>query len=149
MLAQSSTKITNMKKALLLVTLLIGALISIHAQSQPPSLINTNWKLLIPDLNDTITLHIKLDSSFVTTSNGDVVLRSVCKIVADTLSFTDYDGQYACTTGTGKYKISLSDDTNNLTLTLIDDACDGRANAINKQKWIRAASTAPTHPSTR
>jgi hypothetical protein len=37
----------------------------------------------------------------------------------------------------------MSDDSNNLTLTLIDDACDGRANAINKLKWTRAAATPP------
>ena len=129
-----------MKKALLLVTILIGALISARAQSQLPSLKNTNWKIFIPDLNDTITLHIKSDSSYVTTTNGDAVVRSVCKVSADTLSFTDYDGQYACPNQTGKYKISLSDDTNNLTLTLIEDPCDGRANAINKIKWTRAAA---------
>jgi hypothetical protein len=128
-----------MKKALLFTTLLTGALISAHAQAQP-SLKNTNWKIFIPDLNDTITLHIKSDSSYVTTTNGDAVVRSVCKVSADTLTFTDYDGQYACPNQTGKYKISLSDDTNNLTLTLIEDPCDGRVNAINKIKWTRAAA---------
>jgi hypothetical protein len=129
-----------MKKALLFITLLIGALISANAQAQLPSLKNTNWKIFIPDLNDSITLHIKTDSSYVTTTSGDPVVRSVCKVSADTLSFTDYDGQYACPNQTGKYKISLSDDGNTMTLTLIDDPCDGRANSINKLKWTRAAA---------
>ncbi len=141
MLAKIHTKITIMKKALVLVAFLTGALISAHAQSQLPSLKNTNWKLFVPDLNDSITLHIKTDSSYVTTTAGDPVVRSVCKVLADTLCFTDYDGQYACPNQTGKYKISLSDDANSMTLTLIEDPCDGRANAINKLKWIRAAAS--------
>jgi hypothetical protein len=130
-----------MKKTLLFAALLIAALLSTrtYAQTKTPSLKNTNWKLFIPDLNDSITLHIKMDSSCVTTGTGDTVLKSVCKIWSDTLTFTDYDGQYACTTGTGKYKISISDDTTTMTLTLIDDPCDNRATAINKIKWVRTA----------
>jgi hypothetical protein len=133
-----------MKKISLLALALIISLLSIRAsaqtQTQTPSLKNTNWKVFIPDLNDTITLHIKSDSSYVTTTTGEAVVKSVCKVSADTMFFTDYDGQYACPNATGKYKIALSDDSNNLTLTLIEDACDGRANAINKLKWTKAAA---------
>jgi hypothetical protein len=144
MLAQSPTKITVMKKALLLTAVLIATLVSARsfAQSQPPSLKNSNWKIFIPDINDTLTLHIKTDTSYVTNGTGDAVVRSVCKVWADTLSFTDYDGQYACPNATGKYKINLADDASTLTLILIEDPCDGRANAINKLKWMRAAPTA-------
>jgi hypothetical protein len=133
-----------MKKSLLLTALLIGCLFSIrtHAQSQIPSLKNTTWKLYVAELGDTITIHIKMDSSFVTTTNGDVVVRSVCKVSADTLSLTDYDGQYACPNMTGKYKLGASDDGNSLTFTLIDDPCEGRANSINKAKWTRSAAPA-------
>lgn len=133
-----------MKKALLLTAILIGTLLSIrtYAQTQTPSLRNTNWKLFVPELNDTITLHIKTDSSFVTGATGEAVVRSVCKVSADTLSFTDYDGQYACPNATGKYKISLADDASSMTLTLIEDPCDGRANSINKAKWLRGAPPA-------
>ncbi len=129
------------KNSLLTFALLIG-LLSMHvqAQSQGPSLKNTNWKLFVPDLNDSITLHIKVDSSFASTGTGDVVVRSLCKLSGDTLSLVDYDGQYACPNATGKYKIDLSADANVLTLTLIDDPCDGRVNAINKMKWTRAAA---------
>lgn len=133
-----------MKKTMLLTALLIGGLLSIHAraQSQLPSLVNTNWNLYIPDLNDTLTIHIKKDSSYATTANGDVVVRSACKLSGDTVIFTDVDGQYACPNANGKYKISLSDDANTMTLTLIDDACDGRANALNKVKLLRGAPPA-------
>ncbi|HET6253650.1 MAG TPA: hypothetical protein VFE32_06235 [Puia sp.] len=123
---------------------LVISLLSVqaHAQTQPPSLQNTNWKIFIPDINDTLTLHIKSDSSYVTTSTGEAVVRSVCKVSADTLSLTDYDGQYACPNTTGKYKISLNDDASTLTLILIEDPCDGRANSINKAKWTRVLATA-------
>lgn len=131
-----------MKKiSLLALTLVFGFLsCQVHAQSATASLKNTNWKLFIPDLNDSVELHIKTDSSYATTSTGDVVVRSVCKISGDTLSLIDYDGQYACPNATGKYKINLSDDATTLTLTLIDDPCDGRVNSINKLKWTRAAA---------
>jgi hypothetical protein len=137
-----------MKKAMLLTVVLIGGLLSIHAraQSQLPPLANTNWKLYIPDINDTLTIHIKKDSSYATTGTGDVVVRSACKLSGDTIAFTDVDGQYACPNATGKYKVSLSDDANTMTLTLIDDSCDGRANALNKVKLLRGAPPAAAAP---
>lgn len=135
-----------MNKTLLLTALLFTGILSTNAQSKIPSLKNTNWKLFIPDLNDSITLHIKTDSSCVTTGTGDTVLKSVCKVWSDTLSFTDYDGQYACPSGTGKYKISLSDDITTMTLTLIEDPCDNRSAAINKNKWVRAAAPPAATP---
>jgi hypothetical protein len=133
-----------MKKTVLLTALLIGGLLSIHAhaQSQLPPLANTNWKLYVAEMNDTLIIHIKKDSSYVTTGTGDVVVRSACKLSGDTIAFTDVDGQYACPNTTGKYKISLSDDANTMTMTLIDDACDGRANALNKVKLLRGAPPA-------
>lgn len=37
----------------------------------------------------------------------------------------------------GKYKVNLSADS--FILTLIDDFCEGRANALDKSKWIQAS----------
>ena len=51
----------------------------------------------------------------------------------DTLTISDYDGQYACQDMTGRYKVSLKDDM--MTLVLVEDACDGRANNLNNSKW--------------
>jgi hypothetical protein len=128
-----------MRKTMLLVFFLFFGLAGSHLHAQ--SLKNTNWKTYIGDpVNDTLTLHIRMDSSFVTNKSGNVVVRSVCKVWADTLSFTDYDGQYACPNGTGKYKISVTADV--LELTLIDDPCD-RANSLNGAKWTRLVQKAP------
>jgi hypothetical protein len=120
-----------MKKITLLVLVLsVAAVTSLHAQA----LSNTNWKTYIGDpLNDTITLHIKNDSSFVTNKGGDVLVRSLCKLSTDTLTITDYDGPQACPGQPGKYKAALSVDT--LIMTLISDDCGGRAGVLNNLKW--------------
>jgi hypothetical protein len=124
-----------MKHPLLLLFLTIAALSQVKAQS----LTNTNWKAYVGDpLYDTLTLHIKTDSSFVTGSNGSVAVRSLCKISRDTVSFSDYDGQYACPNTTGRYTFALSGDL--LNFTLIDDPCEGRASAVTTAKWRKAAA---------
>jgi hypothetical protein len=133
-----------MKKTMLLVCFLLFGLAGshLHAQMQPQSLKNTDWKTYIGDpLYDTLTLHIRTDSSFVTDKSGNTVVRSVCKVSADTLTLTDYDGQYACPNATGKYKISITADA--MLLTLIDDPCEGRGNSLNGIKWTKVVQKAP------
>jgi hypothetical protein len=114
--------------------LLIAALLT-RADAQ--SLVNTNWKAYIGEpVNDTLVLHIKADSSSVTDRTGTAVVRSVCKISGDTLSLTDFDGEYACPSMTGKYKVAQTGEQ--LVFTLIDDPCDGRAGALPATKWMKA-----------
>lgn len=58
--------------------------------------------------------------------------------INDTLTLTDQStGEYSCPDATGKYKINLSGDS--FTLTLIEDPCEGRAQALNGLKWIKAS----------
>jgi hypothetical protein len=119
------------KSALLIICLsVLGA-----GSSRAQSVVNTSWKLFIGgEVNDTLTLHIKADSSYVTNSTGEVMVRSTCKLSADTLFINDYDGNYACP-GIGTYKYAVVDDK--LTLDLVNDQCSGRAENINGVKWIR------------
>lgn len=107
-----------------------------HAQTEQPSMKNSTWKAYIDQLNDSITLHILNDSSFVTSGNGDTVVRSVCKMSGDTLLLSDYDGQYACPGVTGKYRVSF--DSGVMTTVLIEDPCDGRSGSINNLKWRKS-----------
>jgi hypothetical protein len=131
-----------MKKTMLLVLFLVPGLTGSHLHAQTQSLKNTIWKTYIGDpLYDTLTLHIRTDTSFVTDKSGNAVVRSVCKVWADTLSFTDYDGQYACPNATGKYKISFTADV--MVFTLIDDPCEGRGNSLNGIKWTKVVEKAP------
>ena len=112
--------------------LILFALMAVVSQGQ--SLVNTNWRTYIGDpVNDSITLHIKPDSSYVTLTNGTVVVRSHCKVSGDTLSLDDYDGQYMCPNAVGRHKVSRAGDI--ITLALIDDPCDGRQQSLVGSKW--------------
>ena len=126
-----------MKKFILSAGLFLLAAVVCHLQAQ--SINNKNWKAYLAEpLNDTLTFHIQSDSSFVTLSSGEVVVQTKCKITGDTLTLTDYStGQYSCPEATGKYKINLSGDS--FTLTLIEDACEGRARSLDGLKWIKAS----------
>ena len=128
-----------MKKIILITGLCFLTSTLFHLQAQ--SINNKNWKAYMAEpFNDTLTLHIKSDSSFVTLSNGDVLVRSACKITGDIITIADYStGEYSCPNVTGKYKINLSGDS--LTLTLIEDQCEGRAQALNGLKWVKAPDT--------
>jgi len=100
------------------------------------SLKNTNWKLYIDELHDTITLHIQTDSSYVTQgSNGTVVVRSVWKTVKDSVTMRDVDGQYACPGEAGVYTYAIKEGT--LTFFVVGDPCEGRRNSLNGAKWIK------------
>ena len=125
-----------MKKIILFAGLFCFASIVSHLHAQ--SINNRNWKAYIGDpLNDTLTFHIHSDSSFVTNSKEEVMLRTNCIISADTITISDYgEGEYVCPDMKGKYKINLSG--NSFTLTLIDDPCEGRAQALDGKKWTEA-----------
>jgi hypothetical protein len=119
------------KLALITMALLMVAATSLNAQS----LQNTSWKAYLDPVHDTLTLHIGKDSSFVTDSGGEVVVRSVCKIGKDTLCLRDYEGKYFCPDGEGVYKVAVVDGT--LNFTLVNDPCEGRNSSINGTRWIK------------
>jgi hypothetical protein len=127
-----------MKKAALIpICLLIFATGSVKAQS----IVNTSWKMFVGgEVNDTLTLHIRTDSSYVTDGMGNVVVRSLCKLSSDTLFLNDYEGNYSCP-GLGTYKYSVNADK--LTLDLISEQCQPRAENINGAKWTRVKEKPP------
>jgi len=101
--------------------------------SQAQSLKNTSWRMFVDQLHDSLTIHIGTDTSFVTAGDGSVVVRSVFKVSGDTLSLSDYEGQYACPDMKGSYKIGVDSDL--LGFLLIDDPCEGRVGTLNNSKW--------------
>jgi len=121
-----------MKKLFLLAAVVCSTLMTSTVSAQ--TINNRDWKAFFADpINDTLTLHIRADSSFVTTSKGDIMLRTNCIIIHDTLTLSDYgDSEHSCP-DKGKYKINLNGKS--FTLSLIDDACEGRAQALNGVKW--------------
>jgi hypothetical protein len=125
-----------MKKILFFAALFCSPCILSHLYAQ--SIQNTDWKAFIADpLNDTLIIHIRTDSSFVTNRNGEVLVRSSYTIAGDTLTILDYGtGDYVCPDMKGRYKFIRSGD--NLAFTLIDDPCEGRAQTLNGSKWTKA-----------
>ena len=126
-----------MKKIILSVGLFLLTSAIFHLQAQ--SINNKNWKAYFAaPFNDTLIFHIQSDSTFVTLSTGEVLVQTNCKITGDILTLDDYStGQYSCPDATGKYKIIMDKDS--FTLTLIEDACEGRAQALNGLKWVKAS----------
>jgi hypothetical protein len=122
-----------MKKIILLAGLfcLVSTLGHLNAQS----INNRNWKSYIGDpLYDTITLHIRADSSFVTNSRGETMVRNNCTVSGDTLAIADYfGGEYACPDMKGVYKFIL--EGKSLTLKLINDPCVDRSHVLDGLKW--------------
>jgi len=125
-----------MKKMIVFAALFCMAFFvsQLHAQS----INNRNWKASFGDpINDTLTLHVNSDSSFVTNSRGDVIIRTSCTFSGDTLTIQDQGtGEHECPDTKGTYKINLAG--NSFTLTLINDDCEGRGQALNGTKWTEA-----------
>ena len=111
-----------------------SAAVKINAQS----IDNRKWKSFVGDpVNDTLTFHIRSDSSYVTDGRGNVMIRSHCKIAGDTLMIEDYGSEPRnCIGRQGLYKIRLNG--NSFTLASIQDPCDGRLQALDNRTWMEA-----------
>jgi hypothetical protein len=102
----------------------------LQAQSTTLSLKGTAWKFYVDALHDTLTMHIGTgDTSFTTSSAGEVVIRYLCKLQKDTLRILDVGGEYYCPDGEGVYRISIEGDY--MSFFLISDPCNNRADALN------------------
>src|SRR5262245_42498162 len=68
--------------------------------------------------------------------NGEIVVERTYKVRGDELELIDEKGPMACgREQPGKYKWKL--DGKKLTLTKVTDECEGRANALPSQVWVR------------
>jgi len=103
---------------------------------QAQSLTNTAWKFYVEPLHDTLTMHIGADTSFSTSSSGELIVRSLWKQVKDTVKINDVDGAYPCTAGEGVYRVSIDGDY--LLFTMVMDPCNQRADALNGVKFKKA-----------
>ncbi|HEY0434290.1 MAG TPA: hypothetical protein VGC95_10485 [Chitinophagaceae bacterium] len=123
-----------MKKSMLGVVIGLACTAVSFGQS---SIQNHDWKgFLGGEVNDTLTWHMGTDSSFVTNSHGDVMVKSKITVTGDKITITDYDGQYACTEATGSYTFTVTG--NSMSLKKIEDGCEGRAQAIDGLQWTAA-----------
>ncbi len=57
------------------------------------------------------------------------------KITGDQIEFNDQDGEIVCQDSAGKY--TWKQDHDSLTFTLVDDACDGRIEALTSKPLVK------------
>jgi hypothetical protein len=71
------------------------------------------------------------------TRGGEVVVEGSYKVTGDELEVTDEKGQIACRGDqkTGRYKWDIAE--KKLTLSKVEDTCEGRASALSGQAWVR------------
>jgi hypothetical protein len=106
----------------------------LQAQATTLSLKGTAWKFYVDALHDTLTMHIgAADTSYTTTSAGEVVIRYLCKLQKDTLRILDIGGEYYCPDGEGVYRVSIEGDY--MSFFLISDPCTNRSDAVNGTKF--------------
>lgn len=105
------------------------------SRSSAQSLQHTAWKFYVDALHDTLTMHIGIDTSYSTSSTGDLIVRSHFEVVKDTLKLKDIDGQYPCMIGEGVYRYSVDGDY--LSFYLVNDPCEDRSAALKDLKMRR------------
>jgi hypothetical protein len=107
--------------------------------SATAQLTNTKWKvaLSIPDSTDVI-FDFRTDTVEAITASDSQTLETMVYTVQDTiLTLKKITGQSNCDdTVVGKYKFEIKDDE--MYVTMIEDNCADRANALNnKAKWTK------------
>ena len=125
---------SSMRK--LAVLFFIGFIMGGRSEAQ--SLKGTAWKFYVESLHDTLTMHVGADSSYTTSSSGELIVKSVSKLQNDTLRMRDVGGEYYCLDGEGVYRITVEGDY--LTFFLITDPCNNRSEALNGTKFRKTES---------
>ncbi len=105
---------------------------------QAQSLKHTAWKFYVESLHDTLTMHIGADTSYSTSSSGETIVRSLIKIVNDTVKLKDIDGEYPCLDGEGVYKYVVNGDY--MSFLLVTDPCNNRSEALRDVKFRKTES---------
>ena len=120
----------------LFIFMLAAGSTTVRAQT---SLKNTAWKFYVDALHDTLTMHFGADTSFCSSTTGDIIVRSKYKTVGDTVKMKDVDGQYPCMDGEGVYKFVVDGDV--MTFLLVADPCMNRSGALVDTKFKRTTVT--------
>jgi len=125
-------------KKFLALTLSI-CIVSILSQINAQSIDRKTWKAYLGSpINDTVSLHLNSDSSFMTNSSGQIVIRVSCTITGDILTIVNKEAdEHGCPDQKGTYTINLKD--NGFKLSVVNDSCEGRAQALAGVMWTEAA----------
>jgi hypothetical protein len=118
------------------VVLLVALLCAGAGRLSAQSLQNTAWKFYVEALHDTLTMHIGVDTSFSTSSSGDLIVRGTYQVDKDTIRIKDIDGQYPCVDGEGVYRYTVDGDL--MTFHLVSDPCENRSEALRDCRFLKA-----------
>jgi hypothetical protein len=124
----------SMRKLVLFILVVILSAGAGRLQAQ--SLQGTAWKFYVDGLHDTLTMHIGVDTSYTTSSSGELIVKATWKAVKDTIKMRDFGGEYYCPDGEGVYRYTVEGDY--LTFFLVTDPCGNRSAAINGVKFRKA-----------
>jgi hypothetical protein len=76
------------------------------------------------------------DGSHTVSVNDKIVVKGNYAVTQDQIVLTDKEGQYACDgSKRGKYRWKVDEKT--LKFEKLEDDCDGRANALAGQSWVK------------
>ena len=118
-----------------IIVLLACSLFAGVNRLEAQSLQHTAWKFYVESLHDTLTMHIGVDTTFSTSSSGEMIVRSLFRTAGDTVRLRDIDGQYPCMDGEGVYRYVIDGDRMNF--IQVTDPCEGRGNALRDCKFIK------------
>jgi hypothetical protein len=121
-------------KTIIFIIIISFAFLPAHAQ-----LSNSKWKvtLSVPDPTD-IVFDFRADTVDAVSAESNETIETMLYTVKDTvLTLQKITGGSECDNDViGKYKFEMKDD--GMYLTLIEDACEDRANVLNnKEKWVK------------
>jgi hypothetical protein len=128
----SKTNIFHMKQSLLLL-FFSAVVISVKAQ-----LSNTNWKGTIQgDQTIEVVFHFNNDTLKVENMDDASTIEVLTYAAKDSLiTFQKLYGQSECgTDAIGQYKYVIN--KNEITFTLVEDACEQRSAVLNNSKWTK------------
>lgn len=126
---------TNQRKNLVKCAALMLVLFALGTKARAEDFKTGTYSLTSGGVKYSIIFH---DSNkHVVTRAGEVVVEGSYKVTGDELEVTDEKGQIACRGDqkTGRYKWKIED--KKLTLQKVEDACEGRANALTAQAWVK------------
>lgn len=83
------------------------------------------------------TLIFKEGSAFEVVHSGGGGVKGTYKVTGNEVEITDQDGDFACPDAVGKYKWKVENEK--LVMTIVDDPCEGRAQAFSMPLAKKAA----------
>ncbi len=84
---------------------------------------------------DPFTITLEQGGTFRVVHSSGAGVTGTYKVSGDKIEFTDQEGDLVCQGSTGKYTWKADHDS--LIFSIVDDVCDGRAEALTSKPLVR------------